>query len=242
MSFSKQSIYQIEGLIQSKVDRLCHRFDELAAAGHVLRLDAAFFALANDIVTEYTFGEDYHCLDKDDFREGFKNTMLTAVETGALVRHFPWMGTLMYALPRWLLARLSSTFTAVTKWELLARTRLHAAIKAHRQGKQGPENYVFSNLLSSDLPLQEKSFQRLLDEGKSLMAAGSETASWALTLMMWHLVQDGGDILSRLRAELGDMPRDNGSEVLLLKWLEKKPYLVRTFALSCLSLMVLSCP
>ncbi|KAG6010707.1 hypothetical protein E4U43_008547 [Claviceps pusilla] len=225
ISFSKQAIYQIEVLIQSKVDLLCHRFDELAARGHVLRLDAAFFALANDIITEYTFGEDHHCLDEDDFREGFKDTMMKAVETGSILRHFPWMWTLMDALPQWLLARLSSMLAAVMNWELLARRRLLAAIEAHRQGKQGSENNVFSNLLSSDLPPQEKSFQRLLDEGKSLMGAGSETVAWALILMMWHLVRDEGDILSRLRAELRDMPRDNGSEVLLLKWLEKKPYL-----------------
>ncbi|KAG5975396.1 hypothetical protein E4U55_007703 [Claviceps digitariae] len=223
-SFSKQAIYKIEHLIQSKVDRLCHRFDELAARKHVLRLDAAFFALANDIIAEYSFGEGYRCLEREDFREDFKSTLLAAVETGALVRHFPWMVPLLYGLPRWILARLSGRFTALLAWELVVQKRVRCMAEAHGPGRHGFENCVFSTLLRSELPAEEKSLQRLLDEAKSLMGAGSETTSWTLTLLMWYIVRDEGDVLGRLRSDLGDMPRD-GCSGTLLKWLEKRRYL-----------------
>ncbi|KAG5938708.1 hypothetical protein E4U53_007955, partial [Claviceps sorghi] len=222
-SFSKQAIYQMEGLIQAKVDRLCRRLGESAARNHVLRLDAAFFALANDIIAEYTFGEGYDCLARDDFGNDFKSTLMTALETGALVQHFPWIVPLAYALPRRILARLSGAFTALLSWEAVVRRRIHAMTEAHRQGKQAHAACVFSALLRSDLPAEEKSFQRLLDEGKSLMGAGSETTSWTLTLLVWYVAADPA-VLHLLRRDLRGMPRGDRPGTLL-RWLQTRPYL-----------------
>ncbi|KAG6039634.1 hypothetical protein E4U41_002383 [Claviceps citrina] len=234
VSFSKQAIYKIERLIQDKVDRLCHRFDQLAASGDVVRLDAALFALANDIITEYSFGEGYDCLGKDNFREDLKSILLTAVESGALVRQLPWLVPLVYATPRWVLARLSGSFTALLSWERVVQTRVRSLVDVEAEAKTeaktktsqagtGTGTCVFSTLLRSDLPPEEKSLQRLLDEGKSLMGAGSETTSWTLTLLMWFVARDPA-VLGRLRRELRDMPRAC-SETSLLKWLETRRYL-----------------
>ncbi|KAG5926197.1 hypothetical protein E4U42_003537 [Claviceps africana] len=222
-SFSKQAIYKIEGLIQAKVDRLCRRLDDSAARDHVLRLDAAFFALANDIIAEYTFGEGDDCLGRDDFGADFKGILMTSLETGALVRQFPCIVPLAYALPRRILAGLSGAFTALLSWEAVVRRRVVAMAEAHRRGEPDVGTCVFSALLRSDLPDEEKSFRRLLDEGKSLMGAGSETTSWTLTLLMWYVARDRR-VLGRLRRELRDMPRGNrpGGR---LRWLETRPYL-----------------
>ncbi|KAG6004627.1 hypothetical protein E4U21_000903 [Claviceps maximensis] len=225
VSFSKQAIYKIGSLMQSKVDLLCRRFDEFAARDAVLRLDVAFFALANDIITEYSFGEGYDCLGREDFREDFKANLMSTLETGALVRHFPWILRLMRALPRWILARVSDTFTALADWDAVVQRRVLCLAGGHRQRKPVSGESVLSQLLSSDLPPEEKSFQRLFDEGRSLMGAGSETTSWTLTLLMWYVGGENQDMLHRLRRELRDMPRHDCSGTDLLKWLEKKRYL-----------------
>lgn len=223
-SFSKKAIYEIEGLIQTKIDLLCSRFKQIAQSNKVVRLDVAFFALANDIVTEYSFGEGYECLRKADFQQNFKRILLSAVETGAFIRQFPWVVGIIKAIPLRILRTISETFASLLNWEAIVHKRVETLIEEETSGGKIAGKSVFATLLHSDLPAEEKSFQRLIDEGKSLMGAGSETTSWTLTLLMWYVTRDS-EILGKLRDELKDMPR-NSTENSLLKWLEQRRYLV----------------
>lgn len=224
VSFSKKAIYEIEGLIQGKVDILCDRLRDIAHKNKVVRLDTAFFALANDVVTEYSFGEGYDCLTKDDFQQHFKDVLLSGVEAGAFIRQFPWAVDIARCIPLFILARVSDTFAGLLQWESIVRKRVKTLVNAKSNGKPSIGSSVFTTLLSSDLPIEEKSYQRLVDEGKSLMGAGSETTSWTLTLLMWYVMRDP-DILARLREDVRYMPSGSG-EVSLLKWLERRKYLV----------------
>ncbi|EFY91617.1 cytochrome P450, putative [Metarhizium acridum CQMa 102] len=223
VSFSKKAIYEIEDLIQSKVHLLCDRFRDIARRNKVVRLDAAFFALANDIITEYSFGEGYDCLSKNDFQESFKGVLLTAVEAGAFIRQFPWVVGIIKSMPVLVLRRISGAFASLLQWEAIVNKRVETLVAAARAGKPVADKSVFSTLLSGDLPPEEKSFQRLSDEGKSLMGAGSETTSWTLTLLMWYVMRDAR-VLAKLREDLRDMP-DGAAESSLLKWLERRRYL-----------------
>ncbi|KAG8409164.1 hypothetical protein J3459_017652 [Metarhizium acridum] len=217
------AIYEIEDLIQGKVHLLCDRFRDIARRNKVVRLDAAFFALANDIITEYSFGEGYDCLSKNDFQESFKGVLLTAVEAGAFIRQFPWVVGIIKSMPVLVLRRISGAFASLLQWEAIVNKRVETLVAAARAGKPVADKSVFSTLLSGDLPPEEKSFQRLSDEGKSLMGAGSETTSWTLTLLMWYVMRDAR-VLAKLREDLRDMP-DGAAESSLLKWLERRRYL-----------------
>lgn len=224
VSFSKKAIYEIEDLIQEKINTLCGRFRDIAHSKKVVRLDAAFFALANDVVTEYSFGESYNCLTKDDFQQHFKDVLLSGVEAAAFIRQFPWVVGIVRCIPLFILSRISSTFAGLLNWEAIVHKRVETLVKAKSDNKSSMGSSVFTTLLSSDLPIEEKSYQRLIDEGKSLMGAGSETTSWTLTLLVWYVMRDP-DILASLRDDLRDMPSGSG-EASLLKWLEQRKYLV----------------
>ena len=82
---------------------------------------------------------------------------------------------------------------------------------------------VFGSLLQSDLPSSEKSLQRMTEEGFSLFAAGTETVSWALTVITYHLLEKSA-MLEKLTAEVSQVVDDTGE---LPPWaaLEKLPYL-----------------
>ena len=82
---------------------------------------------------------------------------------------------------------------------------------------------VFGSLLQSDLPQSEKSLQRMTEEGFSLFAAGTETVSWALTVITYHLLAKPA-MLEKLSAEVGQVVDRSGQ---LPNWaaLEKLPYL-----------------
>jgi cytochrome P450 len=82
---------------------------------------------------------------------------------------------------------------------------------------------IFHELLSSDLPDCEKSYERLWQEGSALIGAGVETTSNTLCVALYHLTQHP-DELAHLRAELEQVMPD---EAQLAPWakLEALPYL-----------------
>ncbi|KAL8838651.1 MAG: hypothetical protein Q9170_002059 [Blastenia crenularia] len=91
-------------------------------------------------------------------------------------------------------------------------------------------NTVFGALLESELPPAEKSLQRMTDEGFSLFAGGTETVSWALTVITYHLLNQPA-LLSKLTAEVhqaiydSDVDSTGPGEVPSWAALEKRPYL-----------------
>ena len=83
---------------------------------------------------------------------------------------------------------------------------------------------IFHAIYESQLPDQEKSLERLAQEGFVLMAAGSDTTSRALTYGLYHLVVNP-HILKRLREDLLTvMPELNSKPAL--KVLEELPFFV----------------
>ena len=84
---------------------------------------------------------------------------------------------------------------------------------------------IFEELRDSDLPPQEKTIERLMDEGFILVGAGGETTAQTLTVLTFHLLNNH-EILLELRAELDSIMPDPESSV---PWqtLEQLPLLVR---------------
>ena len=227
--FSKKAIYDIEELIQGNVEKLCVRFKDAFETKVPVRLDAALMALANDVITSYCYGQSYNCLDEYDYKVYFKDCLMTAVSTGALVRQFPWIVPVIKSLPLWFVRSISPAMYAVLDWESVVAKRVDTLIQQRNKGEKMSGSSIFEALLKSDLlPEDEKSHQRLIDEGKSLMGAGSETTSWTMTLILFYLTQNP-DIVNKLRQELKDLPQDR---IALYRNLEQKPYLVRIPALT----------
>jgi cytochrome P450 len=66
---------------------------------------------------------------------------------------------------------------------------------------------VFGSLLQSELAISEKAPERLAFEAVAIIGAGTETTSWALTVMTYHLL-DKPEILLRLTEELKEVVND----------------------------------
>ncbi|KAI4101703.1 MAG: hypothetical protein LQ339_004937 [Xanthoria mediterranea] len=103
--------------------------------------------------------------------------------------------------------------------------------KAQADKDNGLDNSttVFGALLESDLPHPEKALQRMTEEGFSLFAAGTETVSWALTVITYHLLTRPA-LNSKLAAEVRQAINDEDDIAetgRIPSWatLEKRPYL-----------------
>jgi cytochrome P450 len=82
---------------------------------------------------------------------------------------------------------------------------------------------IFASLLQSDLEILDKEPQRLADEAAAVVGAGTETTSWALSVMTYHLLTKP-ELLAKLTAELQTVVKDPQQ---LPDWtvLETLPYL-----------------
>jgi cytochrome P450 len=228
--FSKRSVSKVEPLIHDKVRRLCVRFTDAMKSKQVIRLDAAYMALTMDIITEYAYGESYDYLSEDDFKLKWKETVVGALANGVFLRQFPWALPILNAIPLPILHKLNPNAAALMEWGLVVRKKVEEMMERHRSGNK-PEGTVFQTLLDSDLPEQEKSAQRLQDEGQSVVGAGSETTAKALSVITFHLLNDKRK-LQRLREELKSASIVDLNSPGLISRLEKLPYLVSYYDLS----------
>jgi cytochrome P450 len=82
---------------------------------------------------------------------------------------------------------------------------------------------LYDALFDSNLPAEEKSVYRLTGEGAALLGAGTETASWALSVITFYLLTKS-HILNQLTQELQVAVEDPRQ---LPSWysLEQLPYL-----------------
>jgi cytochrome P450 len=95
-----------------------------------------------------------------------------------------------------------------------ARAEFEAGIVKHT---------VFNALFDSELPAEEKTVFRLGGEGMALLGAGTETTSWVVSVITFHLLANP-EIYTRLASELQGAAKDPRN---LPSWssLEKLPYL-----------------
>lgn len=93
----------------------------------------------------------------------------------------------------------------------------------------GLDKTIFHALLESDLPPEEKSFDRLWQECQVIIGAGADTTAHAITFTQFHVL-DNPDVHRKLTEELIAAWPDK-SEPGQLKIVENLPYLV-TISLS----------
>ncbi|KAH8651124.1 cytochrome P450 [Xylariales sp. PMI_506] len=223
--FSVRSVTQVEPMIRSKIEKLCARFAVASGTREVVRIDAAFMALTMDIICDYAFAHDRKYLDEPDFMLVWKQTIIGAFEGGAMGRQFPWMLPLMKRLPLSVVAAMHPAMGHLFRWQAGIKQQVLPILEENDEiSIQG--NYsrtIFHTLRHSDLAPEEKTLERLCDEGEILTGAGSETTAQTLTRLLFYLKHEPR-ILLRLQGEL-DHAIPNASNIPPWSELQQLPYL-----------------
>jgi cytochrome P450 len=82
------------------------------------------------------------------------------------------------------------------------RSQIQEVMDDRNQGyKDAAHRTLFKSLLDSDLPPQEKTIDRLQDEGVTLVGAGQETVKGALTIATYYILQNP-TVTKKLKEEL----------------------------------------
>ena len=236
--FSKKSITAIEPLIQSKVDLLCSALGEYAPdgsddkrAGQVIELGLAYMSLALDVISHYAFGKSYGLLQLPGFSQLWKDVVENIMESFALVRNLPWLPELFKKLPMPITRMLDKRMAFYLQMEADMRVEVAKIVQGEKKRSEKEiddpttaHKNIFEELYYSNLPPQEKSIDRLNEEGFALILAGGDTSSATLTQLSYHLLANP-DILKTLKEELRVAMPDTQ---VPLSWqeLEKLPFLV----------------
>ncbi|MCJ1391701.1 hypothetical protein MMC18_004566 [Xylographa bjoerkii] len=223
--FSQKSVIEYAGSIQSCVENLCARLEEFCSSQSPINLRTAFSALTADVIALYSFGKSYHCLDDPEFDPRLYRGTSSGGELALLLMQFPWIFPIANLLPYWLVVRMDPNMANM----LDGRTRIESQVqgitsgneKHHKKETESPT--IFHDLFNSDVPAAERSTQRLVDEGITLVGAGTVTTAHVLCTTVYHVLANPST-LQRLQKELRDFMPDNNSKPNIVQ-VEHLPYL-----------------
>jgi cytochrome P450 len=105
--FSRKVVLDLEGVVQSKVQKLCRRLSEAIRDDKPMDLHHGFRAVSVDVITDYAFDDCYDLLDKPTLGAEFFNLLRGMVPAFWVFQQFPFTQKLSTTLPPWLLVKMS---------------------------------------------------------------------------------------------------------------------------------------
>ncbi|OJD34608.1 cytochrome p450 [Diplodia corticola] len=223
--FSKQSVYKLEPMIRNAVSLLCSRFEEFRESKEPIVLNNAFSALTTDIITEYSFAKSAGMTLKPYFSPEYSKSLITTSEFSLLNKQFPFVLHLLRRLPDWLAVKLEPNTAALIEFQKGIEEQLLPIMEGRSTESQTSTKQptIFHALLQSSLPDSEKQLQRLIDEGQTIVGAGSVTTAHYLTVTSYHILANP-HVLQMLQEELQPLMA-NGTALPSLRSLEQLRYL-----------------
>ncbi|KAH9905881.1 putative cytochrome P450 [Xylariomycetidae sp. FL2044] len=219
--FSRAQITKLEDVIKELIDQLCDKMLRLGLRdGAPFDVTSAYSCFMTDLISAYALGEPIGFLKQENWEPNFRKPIVALTSTMYLFRFIPPLRSLARIAPlfvKWMGEdlRILVTWSGDKMVEIVRQAR-----KEFATGKEQDRPSVFHAIFKSSLPDAEKTDLRLSGEGFSLFSAGTETTSWALTVLTFYVLNQPA-ILARLTQELSD------ADALTLSWsgLEKLPYL-----------------
>ncbi|KAI9823703.1 MAG: hypothetical protein M1819_001147 [Sarea resinae] len=220
--FARRQVVKLQGLITLMLEKVCMRFEEHKRNGKPLDVSMLFRFMTVDITTEYGWGKPYGFLDAPETGERWVKSMQGLFEMGNTTRQLPWLVPIFKAIPGWM---NPGAREAVALIKTIDKEVLDIKQKSRKEfdieSKENPT--IFHELFNSDLPEEEKSVDRLSQEGLMVVLAGAETVGNALSTMTYYLLENP-QYLHKLKMELAEaIP--NPAHQPTWQELEKLPYL-----------------
>lgn len=217
--FSKKNILTLEPMIKQRIEICCSRLEEFRSTKKVLNLRLLFSCFTMDIITEFAFARSYDELSTPDLSPNKREIMEATQRVIPWFKHFPSLWPVVRAIPYNVLVTMAPDIRLMLESEVDIEVQARKVMNEHSNGQKTNYSTIFHELLDSDLPPAEKSFNRLSQEGQSLVGAGTETTSNALTYIFVSLLLNP-EKLARLKQELLTLKED-----ISIQRLEQLPYL-----------------
>jgi hypothetical protein len=184
-----------------------------------------------DVAMDYFFGKSQNKLSVPDFDYKFHNAIQSGFNNMLWMNHFPWvmdtMTTVAHYTPSWVIKRYFSgsrmtTFIAAQR-DITIQVRESLAKPAPAK-EESPSHTMFDQILASNLPPEEKSFRRLVQEGGLMVGAATVSTAWSLTVTAYLLVAHPF-ALKKIKDEMATAFPGGPSTMHNLVAIEHLPYL-----------------
>ncbi|KAH7398962.1 cytochrome P450 [Phaeosphaeria sp. MPI-PUGE-AT-0046c] len=221
--FSRSMIARLEPELHVLVQKLCSKLLAQSGDDEPFDITMAYSCFTSDAISGYSFGQSFGLLDQKGWYPNFREPTASILRPVFIFRFFPWTKA-SAGLGKYLVDYVPvdiAMFIRTLQIELPAR--VHQAKADLDAGITYERPTIFASLLQSDLQILDKEPQRLADEAAAVIGAGTETTSWALSVMTYHLLKKP-ELLAKLTAELKTVVNDPQN---LPDWtvLESLPYL-----------------
>ena len=174
----------------------------------------AWASLTADVVSEYSFPHGYDLLGKPEFDAENYIAQMTLGRSTHLLRHFPWIYSIIEAMPLWLTKATSPIIygSLRERERLLDQARAMRANSSTVSEKDLPSHTSLLEALTTStlLPDVEKNPERLTSEAFIALAAGTLTTSHCLKTATYHILANP-DVNKELMRQLMDGFPDPGT-------------------------------
>ena len=192
--------------------------------GQIADLDAAFAALTADIVTTYFYGQSVDYLGNEGFKFEVREAILGLIQFYHFTRFFPWVANTIKRLPIPIMRLIHPGAAYLVSSQEEIKDTIRISLGKDNGDKSPAKSVIMQALQDPNIPPEERELDRLADEGTTVIFAGTETTARALSVGMFHILNNKV-ILNKLRDELNTVPGvTNG--VYTHSQLECLPYLV----------------
>lgn len=228
--FQRGMVLRLEqNVIHETLLKLCMRIEEFKKSGQPMPLGLAYRAFTTDVISKYTMSASFDFVDRPDFNEQWFEQFLENVRLVHIISHFPWYPRFAKRMPKWLRKFLIPAASQLVDFhhkieQEVVKTSHKKDVLNTAHGDTDVLPTVFYEMAHNPkVPAEEKSINRLTDEGVLFIVAGNETTGNALSIITFHVLNDS-KIKAKLQKELLEVIPD---ERLTPQWqyLETLPYL-----------------
>lgn len=216
-------ISRLEGDLHELVQTLCDKLLDERFKSEPFDIAHAYSCFTSDAIFSYSFGEPLGLLARNSWTPNFREATLAILKPVFVFRFFPFL-IATAKMGKHLVPYLPpDAALMIGTLQIDIPNRVKKTKKDLDAGIVYEKPTIFADLLQSELVESEKKPERLADEAVAIVGAGTETTSWALAVITYHLLTQP-KVLEKLRAELSPVVDDPRH---LPSWttLEKLPYL-----------------
>jgi len=219
--FSRAQVSRLEPTIRDLGEQLCEKILKLGKEGP-FDVTTALSLFTTDVISGYCMGENLGLVAQSGWEPNFRKPLYAQLKLVYLFRFFPWLKYAGAAVPTFT-KRLSGDMESLVNVLIVKMPNYVKTAQMNVEKGVDDGRTLFGSVLQSQLPPREKAPQRLVEEGLSLFVAGTETVSWALTVVTYHLLTQPA-MLEKLTSEVRSVTTNSGQ---IPDWaaLEQLPYL-----------------
>ncbi|CZR67799.1 related to cytochrome P450 CYP3/CYP5/CYP6/CYP9 subfamilies [Phialocephala subalpina] len=225
-AFSRKAVLQLEDIVQEKTAKLINRIKDLLDEGKPVDLHHGFRALSVDIITDYSFDNDYKQLDSPTFGSDFYEMTSELITRGWVLQAFPFLLPLSDLITLPMAKRINGALYEFLLFRKRCVEQIATVKKEIDEGRdKSKHKTIFHQLLDPNASEGHvvPNVEELTEEMFTILTAGGETTGHAMTMITYYVLSNP-EIYRKLVSELKTAFPEKQTTFDYLT-LEKLPYL-----------------